>query len=369
MASLGFLRPSMIAQNLPLAAPTFTEKDLGNLAGKVYFITGANAGVGKELTRILYSNNATVFMGCRSKAKCDKAMDEITAATQLTTGSLHFVQIDLGDLRTIKPAAEAFLAKADRLDVLFNNAGVMLPPTEKAMTVQGFDLQLGTNTVAPFLLTQLLTPILQATAEAEKAAKRPDSVRVVWVASMAAELYSGKNGVDMSTLPMGSKTYTPPITDPLTLYGNSKAGTYLHSVEYARRHKEDGIVSVAVNPGNLDSDLYRTVDGRQEAKDKKEGKPVQQQDAGLSWFQRAGLGFFRSHMLHPPIYGAYTELFAGLSPDVSMAKTGSWIGPWGRFFNIRRDVARNGMPKSECGGLGGAEQFWNWTADQVKEFQ
>lgn len=363
MASIGFIRPSMIAQNLPLAAPKFTEKNVPNLAGKVYLITGANAGVGKELTRILYTQNATVFMGCRSQAKCEKAIGEVKTAVPSSTGALHFLQLDLGDLRTIKPAAESFLAQSKRLDVLFNNAGVMLPPSEKATTVQGYDLQLGTNTVAPFLLTQLLTPVLQATAKEEKAAGNPASVRVVWVASMAAELYSGKNGVDTTNLRMGSKTYTQPITDPLTLYGNSKAGTYLHSVEYARRHKDDGIVSVAVNPGNLDSDLYRTVGGRQE-----EGKPAQQeQDVGLSWFQRFGLKMFRTHMLHPPVYGAYTELFAGLSPDVTLAKSGSWIGPWGRFFNIRRDIARNGTPKAE-GGLGGGEQFWNWTEDQVKEF-
>lgn len=363
MASIGFIRPSMMAQNIMIPAPKFTEKNLSNLAGKVYLITGANAGVGKELTRILYTQNATVFMGCRSQAKCERAMEEVKAAAPSSTGALHFVQIDLGDLRTIKPAAESFLSKSKRLDVLFNNAGVMLPPNEKTSTVQGFDLQLGTNTVAPFLLTQLLTPVLQATAKEEKAAGHSDSVRVVWVASMAAELYSGKNGVDMDNLPMGKKTYTNPVTDPLELYGNSKAGSYLHSVEYARRHKADGIVSVAANPGNLDSDLYRSVGGRDEEK-----PAPQEQEVGLGWFQRVSLKMFRSHFLHPPVYGAYTELFAGLSPDVTMEKSGSWIGPWGRFFNIRRDVARNGTPKSE-GGLGGAEKFWDWTVDHVKEFE
>ncbi|ERT01874.1 hypothetical protein HMPREF1624_00168 [Sporothrix schenckii ATCC 58251] len=363
MASIGFLRPSMMAQNVMIPAPKFTEKNLKNLAGKVYLITGANAGVGKELTRILYTQNATVFMACRSQAKCEKAMEDVKAAAPSSTGALHFVQIDLGDLRTIKPAVESFLAKAKRLDVLFNNAGVMLPPSETTTTVQGFDLQLGTNTVAPFLLTQLLTPILQATAKDETAAGNPAGVRVVWVASMAAELYSGKNGVDMTNLPMGSKTYARPISDPMELYGNSKAGSYLHSVEYARRHKADGIVSVAANPGNLDSDLYRSIGGRQE------DKPQQQeQEVGLSWYQRAAMKYFRTQMLHPPVYGAYTELFAGLSPDVTLDKSGAWIGPWGRFFGMRSDIASYGKPKSECGGKGGAEAFWTWTTGHVKEF-
>ncbi|CAK7205499.1 short-chain alcohol dehydrogenase [Sporothrix eucalyptigena] len=355
MATIGFLRPSMIAQNLP-SAPKFTEKNLPDLSGKIYLITGANAGVGKELSRILYGQNAKVYMACRSEGKCQKAIEDIKTTVPSSTGSLTYIHIDLGDLTTIKPAAEAFLAHENHLDVLFNNAGVMLPPSEQKTTVQGYDLQLGTNTVAPFLFTKLLTPVLKASSTPKAQS------RVVWVASMATELYSGKNGIDMTNLSSGSKTYIKPITDPMMLYGNSKAGTYLHSVEYARRHRDDGIISVAVNPGNLDSDLYRTIGGRQEEK-----KSQESQDVGLGLFTRLSLKIFRSYMLHPPVYGAYTELFAGLSPDVTLAKSGSWIGPWGRFFHMRRDIAHNATPKSE-GGLGGAEAFWDWTTEQVQEY-
>ncbi|CAK7219633.1 short-chain alcohol dehydrogenase [Sporothrix curviconia] len=350
MASTGFMRPSLLAQNFP-SAPKFTEKNLPDLAGKVYFITGANTGVGKELARLLYAQNARVYMACRSESKCQKAIEDIKTAVPTSTGTLSYIHIDLGDLRSIKPAAEAFLAREGKLNVLFNNAGVMLPSPQQKSTVQGYNVELGTNTVAPFLLTQLLTPALKL------AATPAAPSRVVWVSSMAAELYSGKNGIDMATLPAGSKTYSPAVTDPMVLYGNSKAGNYLHSVEYARRHREDGIISVAAHPGNLDSDLYRTIDGHEQ----------EAQDGGVNLFTRLGMKIFRSCMLHPPVYGAYTELFSGLSPEVTMDKSGSWIGPWGRFFNMRRDVADNAKPKSE-GGLGGAEAFWDWTMEQVKEF-
>ncbi|CAK7267222.1 short-chain alcohol dehydrogenase [Sporothrix epigloea] len=355
MASFGFLRPSLIAQNFP-STPKFTEKDLPDLADKVYLVTGANAGVGKELSRILYAQNAKVYMACRSESKCQKAIEEIKTAVPTSTGALNFIHIDLGDLQSVKPAAEAFLAHEGKLNVLFNNAGVMMPPKEHKTTVQGYDFQLGTNTIAPFLLTQLLTPAL-------KAASMPEAPsRVVWVSSMATELYSGKNGIDMATLTAESKDYNPPITDPITLYGNSKAGNYLHSVEYARRHRDDGIISVAANPGNLDSDLYRTVGGPEQ------GKTQGAQDIGdVSLISRMGMNFFRKYMLHPPVYGAYTELFSGLSPEVTMEKSGSWIGPWGRFFHMRRDIANNAKPKSE-GGPGGAEAFWDWTMEQVKEY-
>jgi len=175
-------------------------------------------------------------MACRTESKARSTMQEIKATAPSSTGRLEFLHLDLSDLRTIKPAAEAFLAGQDKLHVLFNNAGIMVPP-EGQKTAQGYDLQLGTNCLGPFLLTHLLTPTLARTAKAEAAGV----VRVVWVSSMAAELYSVKDGVDMSNLE--GKGY---IKEPgaVEKYGISKAGNYLHSVEYARRQKQDGIISV-----------------------------------------------------------------------------------------------------------------------------
>lgn len=85
----------------------------------------------------------------------------------------------------------------------------------------------------------------------------------------------------------------------MTKYGISKAGNYLHSTEFAKLYKADGIISLAANPGNLDSDLYRN------------------QPAILRRILKALL-------LYPSIYGAYTELFCGLSPDVTLEKSGEW---------------------------------------------
>jgi retinol dehydrogenase-12 len=162
-------------------------------------------------------------------------MKEIQQAEPHSTGRLELLSIDLSDLTTIKPAAEAFLAKEEKLHVLFNNAGIMIPP--EGLTAQGYDLQLGTNCVGPFLLTQLLTPILVQTAKTEPA----NSVRVVWVSSMAADLYSVKGGVDMSNIRGKDYIKKGPIMER---YGISKAGNYLHGLEYSRRHQADGIVSV-----------------------------------------------------------------------------------------------------------------------------
>ena len=142
-----------------------------------------------------------------------------------------------------------------------------------------------------FLLTRLLTPALAATAAAPE--EPPGSVRVVWVSSMGTEAVGEKGrGISQDYL-----AYWPSLM-PLKRYGVSKAGAWLHGAEFARRHRQDGIVSVPCNPGHLRSDLYR--------------------ESG--WLFKAAI----SPVLYPPIYGAYTELFCGLSPAITVEDSGKW---------------------------------------------
>lgn len=93
----------------------------------------------------------------------------------------------------------------------------------------------------------------------------------------------------------------------MTKYGISKAGNYLHSTEFAKLYRADGVISIACNPGNLDSDLYRNM------------------PALLKWILRA-------LVLYPSIYGAYTELFCGLAPEVTIEKSGDWGEISSHFF-------------------------------------
>ena len=252
-------------------------------------MTGANTGVGKELAQILYSKNARVYVAARNQEKGEDAIKAIKEAHPSSAGSLVFMKLDLADLTTIKASARQFLDGEEQLHVLFNNAGVMNPPTGST-TAQGYELQLGVNNVGTFMFTELLTPTLVATAKKDG----PGSARVVWVGSSATEApLVPAGGVDMAAIDqrVGKNSFNN--------YLLSKAGNYLHGIEYAQRHRDDGVVSVSLNPGNLDSDLWRSYG------------PV------IRW----GLSTF---ILHPSIYGAYTELFAGLSPDVTMEKTGAW---------------------------------------------
>ena len=116
-------------------------------------------------------------------------------------------------------------------------SGVMVPP-QGSTTKQGYEKQLGTNNVAPFLLTKLLHPMLAKTASTAP----KDSVRVVWVSSSGAEVYSPKGGVDMDNLDYKKKK------NLWWKYGTSKAGNVLHSGEFAKRFQNEGIISVVVIP-------------------------------------------------------------------------------------------------------------------------
>ncbi|KAG0653118.1 Short-chain dehydrogenase reductase [Hyphodiscus hymeniophilus] len=311
-------------------AAQLTEKNLPDQAGKVFIVTGSSTGVGKELAQILYSHNAKVYIAARSQEKATRAIESIKTANPKSSGDLVFLHLDLDDLTTIKKSAEEFLNKEKKLDVLWNNAGVMIPP-QGSKTKQGYELQLGTNNVAPFLFTKLLTPILAATAKASGTG----AVRVVWVSSSAAESFAPTNGVDMGNLDYKNDK------SAWHKYGVSKGGNVLHGLEYAKRHGGDGIVSVSLNPGNLKTDLQRHVPGWQ-----------------LMMFNL---------LLYTPIHGAYTELFAGLSPEVTPDKNGAWIVPWGRFMPVRKDLVASSKTKAE-GGTGTAADFWEWTEEQVKPY-
>ncbi|TGJ78657.1 hypothetical protein E0Z10_g10103 [Xylaria hypoxylon] len=310
--------------------PSYTEDDIPDLSGKVYLVTGANTGIGKEVARILYSKNAVVWIAARNAEKGSNAIASIKEAHPSSNGRLEFLQLDLSDLTTVKTSADAFLAKEKRLDVLFNNAGVMFPPNG-SKTAQGHELQLGTNCLGPFLFTRFLTPTLIATA---KMASK-GSVRVVWVSSSAAEHLNPKGGIDLDNLDYKRDAFYA------YKYGISKVGNYYHATEYARRYRDDGIVSVSLNPGNLKSELDRNCNFAEM--------------------------LFRHATTYPTINGAYTELFAGISDEVNTENSGAWIVPWGRIENIRKDLLEGSKPE-EAGGTAIAQKFWKWSEEQTSPY-
>ncbi|WP_027552797.1 oxidoreductase [Bradyrhizobium sp. Cp5.3] len=136
----------------------FTEADVPNQSGKCFIVTGANTGIGFEISRVLAERGARVLLACRDRAKAEAAMAQIRQATP--RADLAFLPLDQADLASVRAAAE-LAAKEPRLDALINNAGVMTPPLMR--TKQNFELQFGVNHLGTFALTALLLPKLAET--------------------------------------------------------------------------------------------------------------------------------------------------------------------------------------------------------------
>lgn len=246
-----------------------------------------------------------------------------------------FLHLALADLQSVKESAEAFLAAETKLHVLFNNAGYMAADDMNIeKTVQSHEIQLGVNCLGPFLFTKLLTPTLLATAVDKNSLT--NEVRVIFVSSFAAEMYHEKNvGLDLDNL-----DYHSPKSGMLR-YGLSKVGVWAYGVEFARQFKAQGVLGMPVNPGNLRTNLLN---------------------------QQGLLMRLQVRLMHyPPVNGAYTQLFAAFSPEVTVEKAGQYVFPFGRFQPICKHLQLANKPEAE-GGADLARRFWEWSEEQVQEF-
>jgi NAD(P)-dependent dehydrogenase (short-subunit alcohol dehydrogenase family) len=311
--------------------PTFTEKNVPSLIGKVFIVTGGNSGVGLELVKILYSRGGTVYIASRSTSKIDAAIATIRSIFPNSSGKLKSLHVDLNDLRTISVCASTFLAQESRLDVLWNNAGIAQVPAG-SITAQGHEAHMGVNCLGPFLLTTLLLPILLHTAKASPTA----SVRVVFTSSSIVDIAGPPGGLLLSEHVSGNFSQ-----DKGYNYSASKAGNWLLASEFGKRTRNEGLVCVTQNVGQCRTD---------------------------SWNQLPLVKWLCSPMLHDPIMGAYTELWAGLSPDVKCEDGGKCALPWGRWHTDPRKDILQSMKSKEEGGTGLAAEFWDWCEQQTEAY-
>ncbi|KAJ5735606.1 NAD(P)-binding protein [Penicillium malachiteum] len=311
--------------------PSFASSNIPSQAGKVILITGAASGIGFELAKILYGKGAKVYIAGRSEEKARAAIEAIQRdVPQVDGGALVFLPLCLDDLTTIKGTVEAFQKKESRLDMLFNNAGVSQPPAG-SLSQQGIELQLATNCLGPFLLTSLLRPLLENSTKIAQ----PGTVRVIWTSSQVVEFSTPPEGMIMSQL-------TNPPKDAVVNYTNSKLGNWFLAVEMARRDGENGILSVAQNPGAANTNLLR--------------------NARL-------MKFFTRPLLHSPILAAHTLLYAGFSPDLTLEnQVESYVIPWGRIHPGVADNLRHAIDRSEDGGSGRAKEFWEFCEKATREY-
>jgi NAD(P)-dependent dehydrogenase (short-subunit alcohol dehydrogenase family) len=208
-----------------------------DLGGKVIIVTGGNTGLGYESVKALAAKGAEVILTSRSHEKGESAKARII--DKVPEAKIVVMQLDLTDLSSIKKFSEEFKNKYDRLDVLMNNAGIMMSPY--FLTKDGFEGQMGTNHLGHFALTGLLLDHLIRT---------PGS-RVVNVSSGAHK--SGVMDFD-NLLFKDGKGYSP-----IKAYGRSKLANLLFTYELHRKFEENGIDSIALasHPGGSRTDLGR----------------------------------------------------------------------------------------------------------------
>ena len=214
----------------------WTEEMMGDQSGKVAIVTGSNTGIGFHMARALASKGAMVIMACRDSEKAGAAMRSIQ--DEFPGSDVSTSVLDLADLSSVHSFSKSFSLGADRLDILINNAGVMIPP--KSRTKDGFELQFGTNHLGHFALTGYLMPILEKT----------EGSRVVTVSSIAH-----KPGViDFEDLHGDRKRY-----NKWGFYSQSKIANLAFSLEFSRRLERSGsgVTAIASHPGYSATDLQR----------------------------------------------------------------------------------------------------------------
>ncbi|KAI9733058.1 MAG: hypothetical protein M1834_003603 [Cirrosporium novae-zelandiae] len=316
--------------------PTFTEFSLPDLSNKVYLVTGSTSGIGLSLAGLLYSKNAHIYITSRSAPTAERVIKSIQSSFPTSTGKLSYLVLNLSDLHTIAPAAKEFLKREKRLHVAWYNAGIM-NPQKGSQTAQNYEVQWGTNVLGHFLLDRLIFPALLATAADPSSPK--GSIRTVWVSSDGHGLFSPKpDGVDWDDI----ATKKPaegwePERGTMWYYGQSKAGNVLLALETAKRYFDKDIVSVSLNPGHLRTNL----------------------DRGGSWLQKKIVDLLFNYDV---VYGAYTELYAGLSEDISQENNGAYLIPWGRVGAARPDI----MEGFEKRGTG--KRLWEYCEKEVQHF-
>ncbi len=196
--------------------------------GRVAIVTGANSGIGFETAKALAQKGATVVMACRNQAKGEAAAEAIRK--EEPRGSVQVMALDLSSLDSVRDFAGKYSNKFERLDLLVNNAGVMALP-KRLETVDGFEMQFGTNHLGHFALTGLLFDLLAKTSgsrivNVSSGAHRPG--RMAWDDLQSQRSYS-----------------------PFVAYSQSKLANLLFTNELQRRVDKAGqkVMVTAAHPG------------------------------------------------------------------------------------------------------------------------
>ncbi|HEY2551948.1 MAG TPA: SDR family NAD(P)-dependent oxidoreductase [Streptosporangiaceae bacterium] len=264
----------------------WTTADVGDQAGRVAVITGASSGIGLEAAKVLAARGAAVVLACRDTGKGKGAAEQVAAAAPAAQQEL--IRLDLASLASVREAAAQITAAHQRIDLLINNAGVMMPPYGR--TEDGFELQIGTNHLGHFALTGLLLGSMLQVAGS----------RVVTVSS---------NGHRAGRIHFDDLNFTRRYTK-MAAYGQSKLANLMFTYELQRRLSAAGepAIAVAAHPGTARTELTR------------------HSGAWMTGPLNARLRPVNSWLVQDAVMGALPTLRAATDPDVH---GGDYYGPDG----------------------------------------
>ena len=246
---------------------------MSDMKGKTVVLTGGNSGIGLETAAALAAMGARVLVTARNSDRGRTAVAQIAERSE--GAEVQLVVFDLADLSSVRRGAAEILEQAPRLDVLVNNAGLVL--TERRVTVDGFEATFATNHLGPFLLTNLLLDRVRASAPA----------RIVNVASTAHN--SARKGMPFDDL-QSERRYRG-----MRVYGQSKLANILFTLELARRLEGSGVTANSLHPGTVRTGYGADGDAR----------------GFLSFGLKISHPFFLS-----PAKGARTSVYLASSPEV-----------------------------------------------------
>ncbi|MFL1405115.1 oxidoreductase [Marinobacter sp. M1N3S26] len=293
----------------------WNSSDIPDQTGRTVLVTGANSGLGYLTSLELARHGAHVIMTARDMDKGHRARANILATHP--GGSVELHHLDLVDLDEVKAFAGQLLDGKKRVDVLVNNAGVMMPP--HSLTRQGHELQFGVNHLAHFSLTGLLLPMLREGRDS----------RVVTISS---DLHKrGRIHFDDLT---GSRNYSR-----VAYYAQSKFANVLFALELDRRLAATGlsIKSVLAHPGYSATNL---------------------QMSGPSGILKMLLRFGNRFLAQPAEMGVLPQLYAATAPE---SGSGQFIGPDGR--NEMKGYPTVVQPVDAARDKDLAERLWQLSED------
>jgi NAD(P)-dependent dehydrogenase (short-subunit alcohol dehydrogenase family) len=264
----------------------WTTNNIPELSGRVAIVTGANSGIGWDTAVALADKGASVIMASRNLEKGQAALERLKV--EVPDADVELMHLDLASLESIRAFAEAFGAKYDRLDLLINNAGIMMVPY--GLTEDGLELQFGTNHLGHFALTGLLMDTILATPGA----------RIVNVSSSGHRF----GEMDFDDLMFeGGNGYSGRLA-----YGRSKLANLLFTYELQRRFEaiDADAEALAAHPGGSNTNL---------------GNHLFQ-----SWYMRPLASFMLNVVAQSSAMGALPTIRAAVDPS---ARGGQYYGPDG----------------------------------------